>query len=106
MPAEVPERVAVMESQQAHYDRDLGELKREMVLLRQQLDAFVRDATPIINAVREQQAAKAKLWNAVAIKVAEYSIVAVLAWFIRGVYLQASTEVAHQVERESKGGRQ
>ena len=103
MPAEVPERVAVVESQQAHYAQDLNELKREMVLLRAQLDEFVRDASPIIQAVRDQQVAKAKLWNAVATKVAEYSIVAVLAWLARGMYLQINTDVAQHIE--SRGER-
>lgn len=99
MPPEIPERVAVVEDRQEHYSEAVRELRREMILLRQQLDAFVRDASPIIEAVRAQQSAKAKFWNAVSIKVAEYSIVAILVWVARGAYMQAADEVAKHIQK-------
>lgn len=105
MPAEVPERVAVVETQQQHIADELREVKREMVLVRQQLDEFVRDALPVIKAVREQQQAKAKAWNAIAMKFTEVSIVAILGWIARGVYLQATQDVAHQVETRRDEGK-
>ena len=100
MPAEAIERLAVIESQQGHYADDVQELKREMSLLRQQLDAFVRDATPVLNAFKQQQEAKARVLNAVAIKLAEWSIVGLLVYLANGALDRMTADVAHHVETQ------
>ena len=100
MPAEAIERLAVVESQQGHYSDDVQELKREMVLLRQQLDSFVRDATPVLNAFKAQQEAKTRVLNAVAVKLAEWSIVGLLVYLANGALDRITTDVAHHVESQ------
>jgi hypothetical protein len=100
MPAEAIERLAVVESQQGHYADDVQELKREMVLLRQQLDSFVRDATPVLNAFKAQQEAKTRVLNAVAVKLAEWSIVGLLVYLANGALDRITTDVAHRVESQ------
>lgn len=100
MPAEAAERIAVVESQQAHDADDLRELKLEMSLLREQLDVFVRDATPVLNAFKAQQEAKARVLNAVAIKLAEWSIVGLLVYLVNGALDRITTDVAHRVESQ------
>ena len=100
MPAEAIERLAVVESQQGHYADDVQELKREMSLLRQQLDAFVRDATPVLSAFKSQQEAKARVLNAVAIKLAEWSIVGLLVYLANGALDRMTADVAHHIETQ------
>lgn len=100
MPTEAAERIAVVESQQAHYADDLRELKLEMSLLREQLDVFVRDATPVLTAFKAQQEAKARVLNAVAIKLAEWSIVGLLVYLAAGAVDRLSADVAHRVESQ------
>lgn len=103
MPAEAAERIAVVESQQAHYVDDLRELKLEMSLLREQLDVFVRDATPVLTAFKAQQEAKARVLNAVAIKLAEWSIVGLLVYLAAGAVDRLSADVAHHIESRGDG---
>lgn len=100
MPAEAAARIAVVESQQAHYADDLRELKLEMSLLREQLDVFVRDATPVLTAFKAQQEAKTRVLNAVAVKLAEWSIVGLLVYLANGALDRITTDVAHRVESQ------
>ncbi len=103
MPAEAAERIAVVESQQAHDANDLRELKLEMSLLREQLDVFVRDATPVLTAFKAQQEAKARMLNAVAIKLAEWSIVGLLVYLAAGAVDRLSADVANHIESRGDG---
>lgn len=103
MPAEAAERIAVVESQQAHDANDLRELKLEMSLLREQLDVFVRDATPVLTTFKAQQEAKARVLNAVAIKLAEWSIVGLLVYLAAGAVDRLSADVANHIESRGDG---
>lgn len=103
MPAEAAERIAVVESQQAHDANDLRELKLEMSLLREQLDVFVRDATPVLTTFKAQQEAKARMLNAVAIKLAEWSIVGLLVYLAAGAVDRLSADVANHIESRGDG---
>lgn len=102
MPAEVPERVAVVETQQQHYAADMQEMRREIAALRQQMERFIAGAQPVLDAFKDQQEAKTRMFNAVAMKVMEWGVVGLLTWAAAHFYANPPGQQHAVVEQQDR----